>query len=75
MGQKICTNGIYNNNVYKGFDPIFKKDIVNMTSKCLKHERGKNMQMLLNHMKANLFFNGCKDIINGVMYPNVFIIM
>jgi hypothetical protein len=57
MGQKICTNGIHNNNVYKGFDPIFKKDIVNMTFKCLKHERGKSMQMFLNHMKANFLLN------------------
>jgi hypothetical protein len=57
MGQKICTNGIRNNNVYKGFDPIFKKDIVNMTFKCLKNERGKSMQILLNHMKANFLFN------------------
>ncbi len=46
---------IYVNN--HRFDPIFKKDIVNMTSKCLKNERGKSMQILLNHMKANFLFN------------------
>ncbi len=28
-----------------------------MTSKCLKNERGKSIQMLLNHMKANFLFN------------------
>ncbi len=56
-GPKDLHKWDHNNNVYKGFDPIFKKDIVNVTSNCLKHKRGKSMQMLLNHMKANFLFN------------------
>jgi hypothetical protein len=34
-GPKDLHKWDHNNNVYKGFDPIFKKDIVNVTSKCL----------------------------------------
>jgi len=32
MGQKIYVNGIYDGNVYKGSDLIFRNDNVNMIS-------------------------------------------